>query len=647
MGKVALPQVPHPEGVAATGAPISGGQVQIKGSNGATVEDTTESDGSYSADVSSLREPYLVRVIAPSGEKYISVASQSALAQGKKINVTPLTHTIVANVFASANADEIFSNFETKAQDFSEAKLEDEKHELLQKFVDAGLLGDGKIAAANIDLLNGNLQAGTSVGVDGLLDVIQVNTDGTNGIEIKLKGAASTLIVDKVNAPDAAVIPVSGSELVAAQAQLSIIDVLRARMNALAALHSSKVVCNGAPVDTQDNASPCDLDNLYSAFLPFFHPNFQEEGNNRDAGIWSWLCDDDSATSKGTCTELHFDAVALKDLTLIHYDDTTKVALISFNVYLNGVLRGMEEMLLKKDAADNNLFKLLGNKKTFKYWIDTESLVKNDYSKTSGSGTASYSVNLNFWYKDDAAYTFSNGTTFTLTSTKQIFPNSSTQMSLYLVTGPKFDENGQCSSGLVFSTTATPYKVFDPANGTETNANYATACANNDACNCQPGNNKFAYFDHENARKVTLTGAQVAMMDRIEKISLSGSGVSGDIFTIKKPLLLNEFNAPMYAPRLSVSVADFCANQDAAHSWNLAVGAGYLNHVSIHYGLQASNMSWRNANDSMNYRNDVKTAVFTPNISVSNGEVVKSSHLYLSSRDDFERQFVRQISCNQ
>lgn len=130
-------------GVAATGAPISGGQVQIKGSNGATVEDTTESDGSYSADVSSLREPYLVRVIAPSGEKYISVASQSALAQGKKINVTPLTHTIVANVFATANADEIFSNFETKAQDFSEAKLEDEKHELLQKFVDAGLLGDG------------------------------------------------------------------------------------------------------------------------------------------------------------------------------------------------------------------------------------------------------------------------------------------------------------------------------------------------------------------------------------------------------------------------------------------------------------------------------------------------------------------------
>lgn len=650
-------------GVAATGAPISNGKVEIKGSNGLIVEKTTSADGSYEANVAALAEPYLVRVIAPSGEKYISVASKSALAEGKKINVTPLTHTIVANVFNNANADDIFSNFETEASDFSEQKLEDEKVELLQKFIDAGLVGAGKIVSGDVDLLNGNLQAGTSIGVDGLLDVIQVNTDASAGIEIKLKGAAAALIVDKVDAADPVVTPISPAELAAAEAQLDVISLLRLRMNSLAALHSSKVACNGSPVDTMDNSNACDVDNLYNAFLPYFHPDFQEEGDNRESGLWGWFCrvgDHDEVKSKAECLaggSIVFEKVALKDITLISYNDTTDVALINFNFYLEGVLKGSEEMFLKLDTGDN-LFKLLGNKKTFKYWIDTESLFDTTFEKSNEStnyqGVNSYSVNLNFHFEDQGGYSFNGDEVFTLSteSGHAIFPNNSSSMSLYLVVGPQYNEAGSCSAGLVFSTTPNPYKIFNQQTGATTYGNYATACANtNDPCNCRPNANAYesAYMDYDVSQKVTLSQEQVGLMDKVEKVTLSGSGVSGDSFSIKKPLVINEFNADAYVPKFGISVASFCREMTFTTPLSLSVKLGYLSHIHLNHGYSsADNSSWNHVSDSENYWDlNLRSQTFNPSFNgVSGTENIRHSHLYLSANDEYDRQFVRRVSCN-
>lgn len=650
-------------GVAATGAPISNGKVEIKGSNGSIVEKITNSDGSYEANVSALSEPYLVRVIAPTGEKYISVASKSALAQGKKINVTPLTHTIVANVFSNANADDIFTNFESEAGNFSEQKLEEEKGELLQKFIDAGLVGSGKIVGDNVDLLNGDLQAGTSIGVDGLLDVIQVNTDAAAGIEIKLKGSSSALIVDKVNAPDPVVTPISPAELATAGAQLDVLSLLRARMNSLAALHTSKVACNGTPIDTVDNSNACDIDNLYSAFLPYFHPDYQEEGSNREAGLWGWFCrigDHDEAKSKEECLNggsIYFENVYLKDITLISYNEVTKVALINFNFYLNGLLKGSEEMFLKLDSGDN-LYKLLGNRKTFKYWIDTESLFDTTFEKSNEEanyqGVNSYSVNLNFHFEDKGAYSFDGDEVFTLTteSGHKIFPNNSASMNLYLVVGPQYNESGMCTPGLVFSTTPNPYKIFNQQTGSTTYGNYATACANtSNPCNCRPSANEYeqAYMDYDVAQKVTLSYEQVALMDKVEKVTLSGSGVSGDSFNIKKPLVINEFNADQYVPKMGISVQSFCREMNFTTPLNLSVKLGYLSHIHLDHGYSAAdNSSWNHVSDSANYWDlNLKSTTFTPDFSgVTGNEIIRHSHLYLSAHDEFERQFVRRISCN-
>lgn len=639
-------------GVAATGAPISGGIVKIKGSNGEVVEDTTSSSGTYSADISSLQEPYLVQVIAPSGEKYISVASQSALAEGKKVNVTPLTHSIVANVFGSADGDQIFANFQSEASEYSDAKLEEEKNELVQKFIDAGLLGSGKVADANIDLLNGEFVAGSGDGIDGLLDVITVNPDAAAGIEISLKGSNTPIITDAVTGADPAVVAISPAELTTAKEQLTVLDQIRARMNALAALHSSFVSCNGTPVD---NGSACDVDTLYTAFAPYFHASYQENGNTGDAGIWSWICrtDDghDEAESREECLDpnenavTQFERVSLKDITLIKYDEVNKVALVNFNLYVDGMLKGSEDMTLKYDNVEL-AFDLLGNRRTFDYWIETEALYNTDYNKSSNVALDTYSMNLNFYMDDDKSHNFTGNESLTLTAASghQIFPGDSASLTVYMVKGPVYDSNGQCTFGVTFSTTQTPYRLFNPNTGEESYMSYAEACPNNgDPCNNGCG---MSYFDQDKARKVTLSDDQVLRMDKVERITMSG-GTVNDEFIIKKPLIINQYNASTYVPSFGMTAANFCENVTFSTQLNLSVATGLLNYVGLSHSYSLNNM-WSNENESENYwEENVSSAVFSPSFAASNTSTIHYSYLYVASRDDFDRQFVRRVSCNE
>ena len=505
-------------GVAATGAPVSSAKVKIKGSDGTIVEDETSTDGSYSVNVSTLTEPYLVQVEAPSGEKYISVASKSALAEGKKINVTPLTHTIVANVFEKADADDLFENFQTEASKYSDSKLEGQKVVLFNKLVAAGLIGTGGVVDSSVDLLNGVLLAGTSKGIDGLLDVLDINTGATTGIEIKLKGEGAPFITDVVTvANDVLPAPIAPSLISGSITQLSMLDVIRKRMIDFSLLYSSKVACNGAPLD---DGGACDVDTIESDLSGYFHPDFNDNGLNKSQGVWDWICvveDNDSrVTTKSECLssgEVFFENVVFKDITLINYNKDTGVALVNFNLYFNGKLEGSEDFLMKLDSADNK-FKLLGNKKSFRYWIETESIHRSQYVRSThvdngtpvvtSEETNVFEVSLNMWFGSAASHTFSGDEEFTMTSAAghEIFGESASK-TIYLVKGPTYDKNDVCTEGVVFSTRSNPYVSSSYVNGVEvkTNKNYDQACngESDNACNCQSG-----YFDWEN-QKIAFT----------------------------------------------------------------------------------------------------------------------------------------------
>jgi hypothetical protein len=662
-------------GVAATGAPIVNGKVKIKGSdNAAPVETETETDGSYSADIASLREPYLVQVESPSGDKLISVASKSALAQGKKINVTPLSHMIVANVFGTADADELFDSFEDAAAEFTEAKLEVQKQALFQKLVATGLIGSSGVVDSSVDLLNGDLLAGTSKGLDGLLDVIEVKTGSakTTGIVLTLKGESTPIITDKVNAPDTTPVVSVAAQITQIKAQLSVLDQIREALNNFATFNTSKISCNGDPVD---NASACGLDTLATQYKRYFHPDFKEDGFNRDQIVWDWFCvadDDHWITSKQDCKDngkIDIESIVLKDVNLIKYDATSKEAIISLNVFIDGFLEGSEDFYMKLDSSDNK-FKFVGNKKTFRYWIDSESLFQSNFNNNATPKQVDdYSVIVSMWYEGNGGHAFDGDEVFRMTalSGNAIFPggeNGSTSMNLYLVKAPVHDEQGQCSMGLAFSTTNKPYKISDSA-GNISSATYAEACGTANACNgcnSQVGQDTpedytddvytWSYFDWESQR-LNMTEALVMKMSKSERISLTSlSGVSGvsDEFIIRRPLVLTKFNAPSIVPTLSgLSVAQFCSGLSLTGSYNVSVGNGRLSDLSLYLSYHDSSYVWDNVTAREELHDTPKSShswVLDFELDpIPTGVQIPFAHLYMSSRDEQDRSFVRQISC--
>ncbi len=633
-------------GVAATGAPIPSGKVEIRGKGSADpVETTTSSDGSYSANISSLEEPYLVRVVAPSGEKYISVATQSALAEGKKINITPISNLILANVLGKSNVDEVFEGFDTISDDFSEEKLELEKGELLDKFIQAGLLGDNGVAGSNIDLLNGTLVAGSSDGLDGLLDILDIEGD-SDGFEIKLKGQDVPFVVDKIDGTDDGDIDLTQVNVTSALAQISVIEAIRIRMNALAASYSSFAGCAETPVD---DGSHCDIDTIYSTIAPYFHSEFQQEGSS---SVWGWICEDD-ASSKETCTEIEFSPVQLKDITLVKFNDVTQEALISFNIYFNNKLKSSEEILLKKEG---DVFKVLGNKKSFRYWIQSSSEHLTESKLVNGQVQLvnKYQVNLNFGLDDRSDYSFNGTEVFTLTalSGNPIFPgvsSNSATMSLYVVKYPHrefVDGQISCDEKFALSVTDKPYQSWD--NGTTTALSYSEACPGTptNVCDC-PGIN----FDFESTRLV-LSEEQVSNMSKFERISMTKLGVT-DEFVIKKPLVINQFNAAQYIPQIGVSAQAFCQNtSNPGLQFNLTSPIGDLSFASIYYGLHnGSYGSWTPASDELDFHSDesedVNQTTFSPNFeSDLSGLVIDHRSFYVQADDDLERTFVRRINCS-
>jgi hypothetical protein len=94
-------------GTAASGAAIANAQITITGATGSTVTVTTDSDGLYSANVSSLTRPYLVKVVTavattqyPAGTTFYSVGTATGI-----VNIHPLTDLIVRTWYEVQGTD--------------------------------------------------------------------------------------------------------------------------------------------------------------------------------------------------------------------------------------------------------------------------------------------------------------------------------------------------------------------------------------------------------------------------------------------------------------------------------------------------------------------------------------------------------------
>ena len=143
---------------------------------------------------------------------------------------------------------------------------------------------------------------------------------------------------------------------------------------------------------------------------------------------------------------------------------------------------------------------------------------------------------------------------------------------------------------------------------------------------------------------------EIALMNKVELITMTGSPLpsGGDSFTIKKPLMVNAFNASTYIPSFGITAASFCENVSFDTVLNLSVNTGTLSHVSLHHGYSDASNQWTNEGQQGDFW-DLNTAstTFAPSFSATGNETIHYSHLYLSSRDEFDRQFVRRVNCSE
>lgn len=179
-------------GTAAVGAPITGGRLRIVDAAGNVVADNVAlgADGSFSGVALTGAGPWRLEACGYAGPNWTCM--HSVAQQGGTANVTPLTSALV--LLASGSSPEALmsgtaSGLDAHAVAAAQGTLRSGLGPLLAS---AGV-------DASLDLVTGNLAAGSRAGYDRLLDAVQVNTgvDGRPFVQIGARLGQGNLYLEQ------------------------------------------------------------------------------------------------------------------------------------------------------------------------------------------------------------------------------------------------------------------------------------------------------------------------------------------------------------------------------------------------------------------------------------------------------------------
>jgi hypothetical protein len=160
-------------GTVATGGPVIGAAVQVKDRNGTVRNATTDGNGKYTADVTGLTGPFLLRV-GLNDSALFSVAEETGVA-----NITPLTDLIVKNFYRVGNttAGAAFDAFNSATPVPAPAAV----HILSEAVVEVFelWLANAGIDAASFDPITTPFDA-NGTGVDRVLGMTSEAADGSS-----------------------------------------------------------------------------------------------------------------------------------------------------------------------------------------------------------------------------------------------------------------------------------------------------------------------------------------------------------------------------------------------------------------------------------------------------------------------------------
>lgn len=180
------------QGVAATGAAISGGTVDVKCKNG-TGTATTNADGTYSVTVTDGAQPCILRAIDPITKVELFSIVESG---GTTANITPVTSLVVANTLGDSPATS-FSSFNSTVHD----KITAANISAAVTRVQAATAAIGTDAdMTGVDIMKGSLTAATeSAGgdatdkkIDALMAALTAADKKITDLTEQLKSATTT-----------------------------------------------------------------------------------------------------------------------------------------------------------------------------------------------------------------------------------------------------------------------------------------------------------------------------------------------------------------------------------------------------------------------------------------------------------------------
>ncbi|ATH06750.1 hypothetical protein BIY24_01980 [Halobacteriovorax marinus] len=624
-------------GVAATGAPMAKASVFIVDSNGKNgVSVKTADDGSYTISISDLAAPFLIKVIGTDGKTLMSSASEEDVQAKKKVNVTPLTHVITSNVVGNGDANKMFEAFKNKASLLTKVNLDSQKNKLKEKLKAAGIFS-GLSVSEDIDILNGELNAGTGAGMDKVLDAIKVDV-AEEGAVIAPKSDPSNSFSDNLTDDSAdtdmtTYTPTTPTKLESANTLMTELKTTMTSINTTIANFGTD----------KDSAHAAVRDNL-------IHDDFLHNGvGGLSDGAWYMLCDgltdadstSDNDISSSDCTNYEGGDMAtasFKNLNIEKiYDADGDGVLkeagdyvdVTYDWYDDGEFDGKETDRFAWDASDSK-WKWIGNGSKYKVYF--ESLSKKETSVTFSSPTNSvatnkYTAGLNMYVPsggapaDGSVYMEVSGPGIGDGSTpKKVVYNSS--MSTFVFEDIQYlDADGV--------PTATPNYWDSPTNSVP-RYNYRS---------------NFINFDESRIKEMNLINDYTISFKKTADDSADGSLV----VSLTKPVLLTAENESHFIVELEEPSA-YCAAPPTAIHGTVPNGIELVNadmNYYIHHNTNgARSFNLTNGNDISIKGEFSQNTSFNGDAEMDAQDIVYNMNAFMWLEDTYDRNYSIEFSCN-
>lgn len=164
-------------GVAATGAAIGSANITLKDKLGATKTVVTGADGKYTADITGMTAPFLLKV--PSGGAHL----YSVATAGGTVNIHPFTDLIIRNWYMANNSDVDTDFSGSGALTLPPTATDIAVIESVVRNIMTTWLTQVGLDPATFNLLTSSFDA-NSAGFDKILDNAQVTIDATGQVTV-------------------------------------------------------------------------------------------------------------------------------------------------------------------------------------------------------------------------------------------------------------------------------------------------------------------------------------------------------------------------------------------------------------------------------------------------------------------------------